>query len=99
MPVHSVAADALGARRASAAAVRAARQGEVRSVLVPDTEIVRARQLLWSGHRLAVEHAASTALAALTGGAYRPADGERVCVVLCGANTDPATLDRAAQAD
>ncbi|KDN87221.1 serine/threonine dehydratase [Kitasatospora cheerisanensis] len=99
VPVHSVAADALGARRASAAAVRAARQGEVRSVLVPDTEIVRARQLLWSGHRLAVEHAASTALAALTGGAYRPADGERVCVVLCGANTDPATLDRAAQTD
>ncbi|WP_328957706.1 threonine/serine dehydratase [Kitasatospora purpeofusca] len=23
---------------------------------------------------------------------YRPADGEKVCVVLCGANTDPATL-------
>ncbi|MFD5562878.1 serine/threonine dehydratase [Kitasatospora griseola] len=92
VPVDSVAADALGARRASAAALWAARQDGVRTALVADSEIVRARRLLWDGHRLAVEHAASTALAALTGGAYRPADGERVCVVLCGANTDPGTL-------
>ncbi|KIQ66668.1 threonine dehydratase [Kitasatospora griseola] len=92
VPVDSVAADALGARRASAAALWAARQDGVRTALVADSEIVRARRLLWEGHRLAVEHAASTALAALTGGAYRPAEGERVCVVLCGANTDPGTL-------
>ncbi|MEV7122296.1 serine/threonine dehydratase [Kitasatospora griseola] len=92
VPVDSVAADALGARRASAAALWAARQDGVRTALVADSEIVRARRLLWDGHRLAVEHAASTALAALTGGAYRPAEGERVCVVLCGANTDPGTL-------
>ena len=25
-------------------------------------------------------------------GAYQPSDGERIAVVLCGANTDPATL-------
>ncbi|GGQ64903.1 serine/threonine dehydratase [Kitasatospora griseola] len=92
VPVDSVAADALGARRASAAALWATRQDGVRTALVADSEIVRARRLLWDGHRLAVEHAASTALAALTGGAYRPAEGERVCVVLCGANTDPGTL-------
>ncbi|MFJ8441379.1 serine/threonine dehydratase [Kitasatospora griseola] len=92
VPVDSVAADSLGARRASAAALWVARQDGVRTALVPDSEIVRARRLLWDGHRLAVEHAASTALAALTGGTYRPAEGERVCVVLCGANTDPGTL-------
>ncbi|MFG2696434.1 serine/threonine dehydratase [Kitasatospora sp. NPDC048407] len=92
VPVDSVAADALGARRASATALWAAGQDGASTALVPDSEIVRARQLLWDGHRLAVEHAASTALAALTGGAYRPAEGERVCVVLCGANTDPGTL-------
>ncbi|MFF0390646.1 serine/threonine dehydratase [Kitasatospora sp. NPDC004615] len=92
VPVDSVAADALGARRASATALWAAGQDGASTALVPDSEIVRARQLLWDGHRLAVEHAASTALAALTGGAYRPAEGERVCVVLCGANTDPSTL-------
>lgn len=31
-------------------------------------------------------------LAAIRTGAYRPAEGEQVCVVLCGANTDPADL-------
>ncbi|MGW6390295.1 serine/threonine dehydratase [Streptomyces sp. NPDC055103] len=97
--VDSVAADSLGARRASAAAVHAARQDGVRSVLVPDTAIVRARQALWDDRRLAVEHAAATALAAVTrpeqettGAGYRPAPGETVCVILCGANTDPTDL-------
>ncbi|GLW59594.1 threonine/serine dehydratase [Kitasatospora phosalacinea] len=92
VPVESVAADSLGARRASATALAAARAEGVVSVLVPDAEIVRARRLLWEEHRIAVEHAASTALAALGTGAYRPAPDERVCVVLCGANTDPSTL-------
>ncbi|MGW4158210.1 serine/threonine dehydratase [Streptomyces sp. NPDC004788] len=92
--VDSVAADSLGARRASAAAVHAARQDGVHAVLVPDAEIVRARRALWDSHRLAVEHAAATAYAALTSPApaYRPAAGEKVCVVLCGANTDPSDL-------
>ncbi|MFB7865806.1 threonine/serine dehydratase [Streptomyces sp. NPDC056069] len=92
--VASVAADALGARRVSAAALHAAREEGVRSVLVPDAEIVRARQALWDEHRLVVEHAAATAFAALTAPApaYRPAPGEKVCVVLCGANTDPTDL-------
>ncbi|MEV7421757.1 MULTISPECIES: threonine/serine dehydratase [unclassified Streptomyces] len=92
VPVDSVAADSLGARRVSAAALDAARREGVRSVLVPDTEIVRARGLLWHDHRIAVEHGAATAMAALSGGAYRAAADERVCVVLCGANTDPRTL-------
>jgi threonine dehydratase len=64
----------------------------VHSVLVPDEAIVQARRALWEQHRMAVEHAAATALAALTTGAYRPAPTETVAVVLCGANTDPADL-------
>ncbi|AUG80649.1 threonine dehydratase [Kitasatospora sp. MMS16-BH015] len=92
VPVVSVAADALGARRASAAALAAARHESVRAVLVPDHEIVRARQALWDDRRLAVEHAAGTALAALGAGAYRPTAGERLAVVLCGSNTDPRDL-------
>ncbi|KQX14674.1 threonine dehydratase [Streptomyces sp. Root431] len=97
--VDSVAADSLGARRVSATAVRAAQQDGVRSLLVPDAAIVRARQALWDDRRLAVEHAAATALAAVAGHApdvpgagYRPEPGETVCVVLCGANTDPTDL-------
>ncbi|MFD4860005.1 threonine/serine dehydratase [Streptomyces atratus] len=103
VPVDSVAVDALGARRATALALDAARQDDVRSVLVPDGEIVRARQELWDQRRVAVEHAAATALAALTAPdlpagptasnlGYRPGSGERVAVVLCGANTDPSDL-------
>jgi len=95
VPVDSVAIDSLGARRATALALHAARQEGVRSVLVPDGEIVRARRALWQHHRVAVEHAAATALAALTAPApygYRPTDGEKIAVVLCGANTDPGDL-------
>ena len=91
--VDSVAADSLGARRVSRMALRAAQHDMSRSVLVPDSGIVRARQSLWDNHRLAVEHGAGTALAGLLSpGGYRPADGEKVCVVLCGANTDPSDL-------
>lgn len=95
VPVESVAIDSLGARRATALALHAARQEDVRSVLVPDSEIVGARRALWDHHRVAVEHAASTALAALTAPdpyGYRPSEGERIAVVLCGANTDPSDL-------
>ncbi|WP_269855381.1 serine/threonine dehydratase [Streptomyces sp. RPT161] len=92
--VDSVAADALGARRASQTALDWALRADVRSVLVPDEEIIAARRHLWDNHRLAVETAAATAHAALLSGAYTPAPGEKVCVVLCGANTDPADLVR-----
>ncbi len=90
--VDSIAADSLGARRTSAMALHAAQQPGVTSLLVPDSEIVRARRLLWDHRRVAVEHGAATALAALTSGAYLPEKGERIAVVLCGANTDPASL-------
>ena len=40
---------------------------------------------------MAVEHGAA-AYAGLTSGAYQPAPGERVAVVVCGANTDTTTL-------
>jgi threonine dehydratase len=92
VPVDSVAADSLGARRTSEMALEAAQHDDVTSVLVPDAAIVAGRQLLWDERRLAVEHGAATALAALTAGTYRPTAGERVCVVLCGANTDVAEL-------
>ncbi len=91
--VGGVAADSLGGRQVSEPAYAAAEGGDVRSVLVPDDGIVRARQELWGGHRLAVEHAAAAAVAGVgPTGPYRPVDGERVCVILCGANTDPSDL-------
>ena len=44
------------------------------------------------GANLAVEPAAALGLAALQTGAYQPRGGEKVCLVICGANLDPATL-------
>ncbi|HEY9523173.1 MAG TPA: threonine/serine dehydratase, partial [Thermopolyspora sp.] len=65
----------------------------VSSVLVGDDAIVEARHALWGSCRVAVEHSGATAFAALRSGAYVRSPGERVAVVVCGANTDPATLD------
>ena len=87
-----MAADSLGARRLGEIGFEVATRTGVESVLVTDEDVVRARRLLWDDHRIVVEHGAAAALAALTSGAYRPAEDERVVVVLCGANTDPATL-------
>lgn len=90
--VGGVAADSLGARRIGDLGWTVATRTGVASVLVDDEQIVAARQHLWDEYRMVVEHGAATAFAALQSGVYRPADGERVVVVLCGANTDPSDL-------
>lgn len=90
--VSGVAADSLGARRAGDLAFAATVAEAPVSVLVDEDAIVAARAHLWREHRIASEHGAATAWAALLSGAYVPAPGERVAVVVCGANTDPATL-------
>jgi threonine dehydratase len=90
--VSGVAADSLGARRVGDLAFAAQRAEAPVSVLVSDDDIVAARARLWQDHRIVSEHGAAAAMAALLAGAYVPAPGERVAVVVCGANTDPATL-------
>jgi len=44
---------------------------------------------------LAAEPGGATALAALLSGAYRPQAGERLGVLVCGGNIDPAMMNRA----
>ncbi|HBH56630.1 MAG TPA: threonine dehydratase, partial [Arthrobacter bacterium] len=90
--VSGIAADSLGARQIGRIGFEVAVRTGVRAVLVSDEDIVAARSLLWEQYRIIVEHGAATAFAALHSGAYVPADGERVAVILCGANTDPATV-------
>jgi threonine dehydratase len=90
--VSGVAADSLGATRIGDIAFEVAQRTAVRSVLVDDAGILKARRLLWDTYRLAVEPGGAAAFAALLSGAYQPSGGERVAVVLCGANTDLATL-------
>jgi threonine dehydratase len=91
-PVGGVAADSLGARRLGDHAFQAVQDHHVQSVLVDEDSIVAARKELWDEYHLATEHGGAVAWAALASGAYRPAAGERVVVVVCGANTDPSTL-------
>lgn len=93
VPVDSVAADSLGARRATSLALHAAQHETVHSVCVPDADIVRARQDLWETHRIVVEHGAATALAGLHSQEVAGfMEGKTTCVVLCGANTNPADV-------
>ncbi|GIH94532.1 threonine/serine dehydratase [Planobispora siamensis] len=90
--VSGVGADALGASRIGRIAYEVTSAAGVGSVLVPDEAIIEARRELWRSCHVAAEPAGAAAFAALRCGAYTPAPGERVAVVVCGANTDPATL-------
>ncbi|HEU0086283.1 MAG TPA: pyridoxal-phosphate dependent enzyme [Pseudonocardiaceae bacterium] len=90
--VSGIAADSLGARRIGTIAYHVAVRTGVCSVLVTDEDLITARWLLWDQHRLVVEHGTAAALAALLSGAYRPAIGERIAILLCGANTNPSDL-------
>ena len=90
--VAGLAADALGARRIGHIAWPICQRFVAASHLLPDAAILEAQRLLWTELRLAVEPAAALPLAALRSGAVRPAPQERVALVLCGANFDPATL-------
>jgi threonine dehydratase len=92
VPVGGVAADALGASRLGQIAFAALSEHATTSLLVDDAAIVAARRWLWRHARVAAEPAGATALAALLTGSYEPGDGERVCVVVCGGNADPAGL-------
>lgn len=85
--VSGVAADSLGARRVGSLMFPLARAFVDQVVLVGDDAIKAAQASLWQGMRQALEPGGATAFAALLSGAYRPAKGEKVGVLLCGANT------------
>lgn len=86
--VSGVAADSLGARRVGDLAwALLARRAE--PVLVDDETIEAGRRRLWDEVRLLVEPGGAAAFAALAAGAVDVTDGERVAVIVCGANTDP----------
>ena len=90
--VSGIAADALGARRIGSLAWDVAQRHPIKSLLLSDETILDAQRWLWQSFKLAVEPAAALPLAALRGGAWQPREGQRICLVLCGANVDPATL-------
>jgi len=87
--VSGIAANALGARKVGDICFGLAQGSGVEPVLVSDRAIEDAQKALWQAHRQLVEPAGATALAALMSGAYRPAPGEKVAVLVCGGNIAP----------
>ncbi|MEO7058065.1 MAG: threonine/serine dehydratase [Caldimonas sp.] len=90
--VSGIAADSLGARRIGAIAWELTQRHVDAAHLLADADIRAAQKTMWSELRLAVEPAAALPLAALTSGVVKPARDERVLLVICGANFDPASL-------
>jgi threonine dehydratase len=91
--VSGVAADSLGAKRIGDICWEVQKTA-VHDALPLDDDAIRAAQLwLWQHLKLAVEPAAALGLAALQTGVYKPAADEKVGLVLCGANMDPASLN------
>lgn len=84
--VGGVAANALGARKVGQICYDLAVETNLHSVTVTDDAITAAQTALWQECRQLVEPAGATALAAMTSGAYTPAAGERVAVLVCGGN-------------
>jgi threonine dehydratase len=87
-----VAADSLGASFAGELMFPLAQEFIESVALVDDEEIRMAQRWLWDHARIITEPGGATAFAALLSGAYRPQKDERVCVILCGSNTDPETF-------
>jgi threonine dehydratase len=92
-PAGSIAVDALAPRRIGEL-VFPITEAYVEDVVLVDDDAIRAAQrTLWQTARIAAESAASVGVAALLAGAYKPAPGERVAVVISGANMTPSQLD------
>jgi threonine dehydratase len=90
--VSGLAADSLGARRIGRLAFEVAQRYVDGLALVTDDEIRQTQRALWDNLRLIAEPGGAAALAALRSGKYQPRAGERVGVIVCGGNTDPARV-------
>jgi threonine dehydratase len=92
-PAGSIAADSLAPRRVGEIMFPLAQAFVHRVLLVSDEAIRRAQEALWSRLRLVAEPGAAAPFAAILSGAYRPAPGERVGVLVSGGNTTAVRFD------
>jgi threonine dehydratase len=97
-PAGGLAADSLAPRRVGALMFPIAQAHVQEVALVTDAAIRGAQQALWHTLRIVAEPGAAAALAALLSGAYVPAPGERVGVLVSGGNTTAVDFDGAAAA-
>ena len=59
-----------------------------------EAQILEAQARLWDLLRIVAEPGGATAFAALASGAYRPDAGERIGIVISGANTTAVDFGR-----
>ena len=90
---EGIAADSLAPRQVGRLMFPLAQAYVERSVLVGDEDIRAAQRALWETLRVVTEPGGAAAMGALLSGKYRPAPGERVAVLLCGANTTVVSFD------
>jgi threonine dehydratase len=90
--ISGLAADSLGASRIGAPNFEIARDRVAGSVLVSDDAVRAAQRTLWQDLRVMAEPAGAAGLAALLSGAYKAGKDEKVGVIVCGANLDPASI-------
>jgi threonine dehydratase len=93
-PTDGIAADSLAPKRVGERGFPIAQRYVSGVVLVTDDAIRNAQTLLWNVTRIVTEPGGAAAFAALISGRYRPRPGERVGVVLCGANTTAVDFTR-----
>jgi threonine dehydratase len=86
-PTGSIAADVLAPKRVGDLVFPLTQSYVSDILLVDDTAIRQAQRALWRTTRLIAEPAGAVTTAAVITGAYRPAPGERVAIVISGANT------------
>jgi threonine dehydratase len=98
VPVSGIAADSLGAKRIGSIAWAVSQSAVADALLLSDDAIRTAQRALWQDYRLAVEPGAALPLAAMMSGAFTPQPGDRVCLVVCGANVDVSQLESVASA-
>ena len=87
-----IAADSLAPKRVGELMFPLAQRWVGRVVLVSDEAIKESQKALWSTLRVVAEPGGAAAFAALLSGVYRVAAGERVGVLVCGANTTAVDL-------
>ena len=85
-PTESIAVDSLAPRRVGELMFPIAQRYVDRTVLVTDDAIRAAQETLWRALTTVAEPGGAAAFAALSSGAYVPAAGERVCVLVSGGN-------------
>jgi threonine dehydratase len=82
-----IAADSLAPKQVGGLMFPLAQRHVARVILVEDSAIQSAQQMLWSTLRIVTEPGGAAAFAALLSGRYRPQPDERVGVLICGGNT------------